>query len=254
MRQPDVQLPTGYRLAYYETIDSTNAEALRLAEAGEPGPVWICAGEQSAGRGRMGRGWVSPAGNLHASLLLRTACPVDTALQLVFVAALAAHDAVADLCQEPLQLKWPNDLLLAGRKLAGVLIESVGGSDRAGATIVIGTGLNLAAHPEDALKPATDLAAHSIALGVPEALERLARATAARLETWGEGTGFDAIRTGWEERALPIGAEVRVRLNDRDRLGTYAGIDPTGAMRLMEAGGGELRVTTGDVFLAAPGQ
>lgn len=253
MRQPDVPLPTGYRLAFFETIDSTNAEALRLAEAGEPGPIWIWAREQTAGRGRMARGWASPVGNLYASLLLRTACPVDTALQLVFVAGLAAHDAVSDLCQGSLQLKWPNDLLLAGRKLAGVLIESIAGAEAAGATVVIGTGLNLVAHPKDALRPATDLSAHSITLDAAAAFERLAEATAARLEAWGEGAGFEPIRTSWEERALPIGAEIRVRLSDGERCGIYAGIDSTGALRLIETGGDELRVTTGDVFLDGPG-
>ncbi|MCG8560801.1 MAG: biotin--[acetyl-CoA-carboxylase] ligase [Hyphomicrobiales bacterium] len=253
MPQPDVQLPTGHRLACFDTIDSTNAEALRRAELGEHGPLWICAAEQCAGRGRMGRGWASPAGNLHASLLLRTACPVDTALQLVFVAGLAVHDAVSDLCREPLQLKWPNDLLLSGRKLAGVLIESVGGSERPGATIVVGTGLNLVAHPEEALRPATDLAAHSIDLAVPEALQRLATATATRLETWAEGAGFAQIRESWEERALPVGEAIRVRINDHERLGTYAGIDAMGALRMIETGGNETRITTGDVFLQASG-
>ena len=253
MPQPDVQLPTGHRLAYFDTIDSTNAEALRRAEAGERGPLWICAAEQFAGRGRMGRGWMSPAGNLHASLLLRTACPVDTALQLVFVAGLAVHDAVSDLCPEPLQLKWPNDLLLAGRKLAGVLIESVGAGEGTGATVVVGTGLNLASHPEEALRPATDLAAHSIALKAPEALQRLAVATAAWLEVWGEGAGFEKIRRSWEEKALPVGEEIRVRVNDDERLGTYAGIDGMGALRMIETDGSEARITTGDVFLRAPG-
>ena len=252
MKQPDVVLPPGYRLAFFNRVESTNAEALRRAEGGEAGGLWVWALEQSAGRGRAGRRWASPRGNLFASLLLRPACGLETALQLVLVAGLALHDAVDGARRGSALLKWPNDLLLAGRKSGGILLESVGSAADEDATVVIGTGLNLASHPADALKPATDLASHGIELTPREGFERLARATARRLEIWRDGAGFDRIRADWEARALPVGQDIRVRAGDGDRMGTYLGIDCTGALRLRDADGREHRITTGDVFLSAP--
>lgn len=252
MKQPDVVLPAGYRLAFFNKVESTSAEALRRAEGGEPEGLWVWALKQSAGRGRAGRRWESPPGNLYASLLLRPSCSMETALQLVFVAGLALHDTVDGAFRGRALLKWPNDLLLAGRKSGGILLESVATTANEGVTVVIGTGLNLACHPANALTPATDLASHGIVLTPNQGFERLARATARRLAAWREGAGFERIRADWEERAMPVGQDIRVRVGDGDRMGTYAGIDAKGALRLRDADGSEHRITTGDVFLAAP--
>lgn len=195
---------------------------------------------------------MSPKGNLYASLLLRPACGPETALQLVFVAGLALHDVVHGACGERMCLKWPNDLLVAGRKCGGILLESTGTTAGEGTVIVIGTGLNLASHPDHALYPATDLASHGAVLAPGEAFERLARATARRLETWREGAGFDRIRADWEDRSMPLGQQIRVRVGGGERMGTYAGIDRTGTLRLRDAEAAEHRITTGDVFLDAP--
>ena len=149
----------GARLIAYDTIGSTNEEALRLARAGERAPLWIAAKTQTAGRGRRGRTWVSEPGNLYASLLLSAPSPPDRFPELSFVAAVALHDAVTaripGLAGRVL-LKWPNDLLIDRNKFAGILVEGEG------ATVVIGIGVNCAHHPDGTEHPATDLAAAGV--------------------------------------------------------------------------------------------
>src|SRR5476649_1452208 len=147
----------GVRHITYETLGSTNAEALTLARAGERGPLWITASSQSAGRGRRGSAWASPLGNLYASLLLSEPSPQPLAPQLSFVAALALHDALCDCAPRlgpQFKLKWPNDLLLGPHKLAGILIE---GESKPVFAVVVGFGVNCANHPPDTAFPATDL-------------------------------------------------------------------------------------------------
>ena len=148
----------GVRHMNYETLGSTNAEALALARAGERGPLWISARTQSAGRGRRGSHWVSPAGNLHATLLLSDPSPAALAPQLSFVAALAVHDAIAACAPQlgpDLKVKWPNDLLVEKAKVAGILIE---GESEPTFAVAIGIGVNCVAHPDNADYPAADLA------------------------------------------------------------------------------------------------
>ena len=132
-----------YRLSAYDTLASTNAEALALARAGELGPLWIAAREQTAGRGRRGNSWVSPRGNLYATLLLTDPAPPECAPQLSFVAVLALYDTIAACApalREALSLKWPNDLLCRGAKLAGILIEGEQAADAL--AVAIGIGVN----------------------------------------------------------------------------------------------------------------
>src|SRR5499426_1602908 len=146
----------GVRLVSHEVLASTNAEALSLATAGERGPLWITAGRQSAGRGRRGRTWTSEAGNLFASLLLTEPALPEHWSELSFVAALAIHDAIADLApsvRPQLAIKWPNDLLLGEAKFAGILTEAEGAG-----TVVVGIGINCISHPAETEYPATDLA------------------------------------------------------------------------------------------------
>ena len=165
MQPARAHLPPGYRLVFHEEIDSTNAEALRLASTGEgeDGSLWIWAGSQNAGRGRAGRNWISPRGNLHASLLLRPGVPLTTASQLSLLAGIAAHDAIAALAatvraSPRLQLKWPNDVLADGAKLGGILLESASSPSQTTPAVVIGIGINLAHAPDDLGRPATCLA------------------------------------------------------------------------------------------------
>ena len=151
----------GIRHERFATVGSTNAEALARARNGERGPLWISAERQTAGRGRRGKAWSSPPGNLYATLLVIEPCASALAPQLSFVAGLAVHDTVAETASKfatALELKWPNDLLLAGKKLAGLLIES----ESRPFAVAIGFGVNCAMHPADTAYPATDLRSNPI--------------------------------------------------------------------------------------------
>jgi BirA family biotin operon repressor/biotin-[acetyl-CoA-carboxylase] ligase len=239
----------GVRLVAHEVLGSTNSEALSLARQGERGPLWVAAARQTAGRGRRGRAWISEPGNLYASLLLTDPAPAERWPQLSFVAALAVYDAViavASAFAPRLAIKWPNDLLLDGAKFAGVLIE---GSDAGGTGVVaVGIGVNCASHPAETDYPATDLAGVS-----PAVLFRALSATmAARLAQWDEGRGFAATRADWLARAAGRGAEVRVRLPDRELAGRFEALDETGALKLRMADGHVTTIAAGDVFLREP--
>jgi BirA family biotin operon repressor/biotin-[acetyl-CoA-carboxylase] ligase len=252
---PSPKLPSGYRLLRLETVDSTNAEARRRAEAGEPGPLWIWSARQSASRGRNGRHWQSQHGNLFASLLIGLACPLRTASQLALLAGVAAYDMAAKLLPDEVRsellLKWPNDVLLKGSKVAGMLLESASEPAPNRCNVVIGTGINLSTHPEDMPQPATNLAAHGGAASPAAALETLAAVTDAWLTRWGEGVSFPAVRRAWLDRAGPTGRPLRVRLQDQEEAeGIFAGLDSGGALRLLMSDGAECRVATGDVFFA----
>jgi len=246
------KLPSGYRLLRMETVDSTNAEARRRAKAGEPGPLWIWSARQSQGRGRGGREWVSQHGNLFATLLVGINCPVRMAGQLALVAGIVAFDTIAKLIayegRSELLLKWPNDVLLTGEKVAGMLLENVGSTVENRSTVVIGTGINLANHPEDLPQPAVSLAAYGMTVTPADALEVLAATTHDWLTRWGEGNSFPSIRRAWLDRAGPAGRALRVKINGEDREGVYAGLDADGALRLLTPDGSEHRIAAGDVF------
>lgn len=251
MAARDVTLPPGYRIAFFETLDSTNSEALRRAAAGEEGGLWVWAPAQTGGRGRLGRQWESESGNLFTSFLLRPDCEIKAAAQLAFVAGLALHTAAADLANGDIhvdfRLKWPNDLLCNGSKVGGILLESVNDAAR-GLAVIIGVGLNLASHPENTDFPATSLAQHDINATPAAALEHLAQACDKWLGIWRNGSGFADIRGAWMKASLPAGSSIQVRLSDRTVAGTLQGIDETGALRLLTDDGAEKRITTGDVF------
>ncbi len=231
----------------YETLGSTNAEALALVRAGERGPLWITAKVQTAGRGRRGRAWVSPAGNLYATLLLTEPSPPAEAPQLSFVAALALHDAVSEVVPQLaplLQVKWPNDLLLGGAKLAGILVE---GDNEPLFTVAIGIGVNCAGHPPETNYPATDLAAAGAEVSPERLFAALAHAMARRLAQWRAGIGFASIRADWLKRAAGLGQEIRVRLPQSELTGRFEGLDEAG--RLLLAGpAGLTPIAAGEVF------
>lgn len=246
------QMPPGFRSSFLPSVASTNAEALRRAALGEAGNLWIWAKEQTAGRGRAGRSWASPPGNLYASLLLRLNCPLRIALQLSLMAGVAAISAIAQMgggriAAPPLQLKWPNDILLAGAKLGGILVESSSSVQTEESVIVIGTGINLSSHPE-AGRPATSLSAHGLAIEPHAALQALAAATASWLDIWRAGAGFSQVRTAWLEFAHEAGQPITVHLGNAVIEGTFLGIDEAGALLMRTADGAGRRVTAGDVF------
>jgi BirA family transcriptional regulator, biotin operon repressor / biotin---[acetyl-CoA-carboxylase] ligase len=235
-------------IAAYDELDSTNAEARRRAEAGEGGPVWITAARQTAGKGRRGRAWSTETGNLAATLLMTTeASPADAA-QLSFVAALAAADLVdAHLGAGAARLKWPNDVLIAGRKAVGVLLES-GSRAGGGLWLAVGVGVNLAHAPDDLERPATALADHMTTPPAPlEALEILATSFERRRQVW-TSRGFAAIAAAWTARAQGLGERCEARLASRTLAGVAEGLDPDGALRLRLDDGRVERITAGDVF------
>jgi BirA family biotin operon repressor/biotin-[acetyl-CoA-carboxylase] ligase len=245
-----VSLPSPFRLQTFERIDSTNDEAKRQANAGAPAFTLIVAGEQSAGRGRRGNSWVSPPGNLHCSLLLRPACAPADAAQLSFAAALAVAETVERLLPQGAEIacKWPNDVLARGHKFAGILLES---QARGGALefLVIGIGVNLAAHPANTPTPASSLRA----LGAEVTPDAFLPILGARLLAWYDawrGEGFVPLRRAWLARAWGVGRPIRVRLPDGELEGLFDGLDDAGRL-LLGTAGGRRQIAAGEVFPAA---
>jgi BirA family biotin operon repressor/biotin-[acetyl-CoA-carboxylase] ligase len=239
--------PQGYSRQIHAELDSTNEEARRLAEAGEVGPLWIMAKRQSAGRGRRGRVWQTINGNLAATLLLTPDTAQAVTGQLSFAAALAAADLVAHLVPAAaIAVKWPNDVLVNGAKIAGILLE--GGAGTSGkAWLAIGIGVNLAGHPEGTEFPATSLTQLGIA---PPSAEEALTILAARFAHWYDlwmKAGFETLRAAWLARAFGVGAPIRARLAHETRTGLFQGIDQSGALLLNE--GGHVRtISAGEVF------
>jgi len=239
----------GVRLVAHHEIDSTNAEALRLMRQGERGPLWIAAERQSAGRGRRGRSWISVPGNLHASLLLTDPGPAEHWPQLSFVAALAVHDAVVECAAEirpMLELKWPNDLLLAGAKLAGILVEGEGREEEG--AVAIGIGVNCTAHPAPTAYRATDLAAAGASVSADALFASLSVKMPGRLAQWNRGEGFATIRADWLARAAGLGESIRVALPDRELVGRFEGLDEAGCLMLTGPDGAKEVVAAGEVI------
>ncbi len=238
------------RLVAHDVLGSTNAEALKLARGGERGPLWVVARRQTAGRGRRGRAWISEPGNLYASLLLGAPGSAEHWPELSFVAALAIHDAIVEVAAglaPRLAIKWPNDLLLAGAKFAGILIEAEGGAGEG--AVAVGIGVNCVSHPPDTDHPATDLAAAGQPRSPETVLGALAVKMHERLAQWNGGAGFAAIRADWLARAAGLGEEVRVRLSDREIVGRFEALDRGGALVLRLPDGGATTVAAGDVFV-----
>jgi BirA family biotin operon repressor/biotin-[acetyl-CoA-carboxylase] ligase len=231
----------------YEELDSTNSEARRRAEAGESGPIWISTARQTAGRGRRGRVWDSGEGNLAATLLLRPETSASATGQLSFVAALAAAETAAHFAPSAaITVKWPNDVLAEGKKLAGLLLE--GGSDAKGRWLAVGIGINLAGFPDGTEFPATSLAQLGIA---PPSSEEALSVLAARFAHWYDlwmDQGFEIVRAAWLARASGLGSPIRARLaNHETHNGLFEGIDEGGALLLNEQG--RLRtIAAGEVF------
>lgn len=236
---------SGYRILSYDSLDSTSTEAMRLSRAGGPGPLWVAAREQTAGRGRRGRNWVTIPGNLAASLLIRETLGPAEAAKLSFVAALAAWDACDALAPgASLTLKWPNDLLADGRKLGGVLLESE--TQNGTLAIVIGFGVNLAGSPVGMSFPAISLAELGHAVSAEAAFAALSDAWVAAFGLWRE-RGFDEIRQRWLQRAEGVGAAASVVAGERVESGIFETLDVDGRMVLRLADGGVRLVSAGDV-------
>jgi BirA family transcriptional regulator, biotin operon repressor / biotin---[acetyl-CoA-carboxylase] ligase len=273
MELDESAVAAGLQLVALDAVDSTNKIALERARRGGRVPLWITAATQSHGRGRGGRVWVSPPGNLYASLLLFDPSPPERAPELAFVAALAARDAVvaeAPQLAAGLGFKWPNDLLLAGEKCAGILIEGEVGAQK-DLSVVIGVGVNCAHYParvpdhapaatggaeaapadsadEPLLYPATSLAAHDAAVGAEQLFTRLSATMARRIAQWDRGNGFAAILGDWLMAVRGIGESIVVRNGKAEKTGRFVGIDQAGRLVLELAGGRLEKISAGDVF------
>lgn len=235
------------RIDRFDTLDSTNEEARRRALAGETGPLWLMARAQTAGRGRRGRAWTSRSGNLFATGLYRLDASPAQAANLSFAAALAVGDLAASTVDPGLvRLKWPNDVLVAGRKASGILLES-GAHPAGGLWLAVGVGVNLAHHPDDPERPATSLADHGAALEPEVAVERLANAFEHWRGLWSRD-GFAPLRQAWLARAWGLGDRCVARLEGETVEGVFADLGPDGALRLDLPGGGRRFISAGDVF------
>ena len=242
--------PGGVGLHHFADIDSTNEEARRMAAAGARGPAWIYADTQSAGRGRRGRAWMSEPGNLFCTHLFAPQCPMPKAAEMSFVTALAVFDAVDATGIHGLALKWPNDLLVDGAKVSGILIESApgpAGHRDEDPLLAIGIGINIARAPDDTPYPATCLSAHGMSVTPLALLTELATAFIARCAQWDRGAGFAAIRQDWLARARGVGGPVTVRLHDRVIEGEFLSLDEDGALEI-RAGDKIETISAGDVF------
>jgi BirA family biotin operon repressor/biotin-[acetyl-CoA-carboxylase] ligase len=246
-------LPPVYELMVFDAVDSTNDEAKRRAEAGAEHGTLIWAQSQTKGRGRRGNQWVSPTGNLYTSLVLRPDCPVAEALQLSFVASLALADALGGLLPPlaDVTCKWPNDVFLNGRKVAGLLLESAATSGAALDWLVLGMGVNVASAPPDLAGQATSLHGEGAEEVTPaQVLEVFCRHFLTRVEQWRED-GFRPLREAWLYRAEGKDGKVTVKLENETFSGRFVDIDQSGALVVEMADSDRRVVTSGDVFMGA---
>jgi BirA family transcriptional regulator, biotin operon repressor / biotin---[acetyl-CoA-carboxylase] ligase len=239
-------LPAFFALHHFFEIDSTNDEARRRAAAGAPAGLVIWADRQSAGRGRQGRAWQSPPGNLYCSILLRPDKPASEAAQLSFAAALAVCEALPGV--GAVRCKWPNDVLIGDKKTAGILLESEAAGDKV-AALIVGFGINLKSHPEGTETPATSLAALGIRTTPGAVLGELCRHFLTWYETWRD-QGFAPLRQAWLGRAHSLGSEIRVRYGAFETFGRFVDLDASGAL-ILETSEGRRHISAGDVFATA---
>lgn len=225
---------------------STNADLVALARGGAEEGFWLRAERQTGGRGRQGRSWDAPPGNFSGSTLVRLRPADPPAASLAFVASVALDEAVAAYlpdARDRLALKWPNDLLLDGAKLSGILLE------RADDAVVIGIGVNIEHHPDIPGRATTSLAAHGAGVTAAAFAETLADSVARWLARW-RSEGLAPVRDRWLARAHPPGTALSAHLPDGERAdGLFAGLDATGALILRLASGEQRVIHAGDVFL-----
>ena len=239
-------LPQPFSLVALERVDSTNDEAIRLGAQGAGHGTVVWAREQTAGRGRRGRNWVSPAGNLHCSMLLHPGRSMADAPQLAFVAAVALQEALAELApRASFQCKWPNDILCGGRKIAGMLLEA------SLPWVVLGVGVNLIHAPDPAFYPATCLRQAGSNAEPADMLAGFCERLAVWYERW-LAEGFSPVRAAWLAHGFGLGKPVTVRLADGAVLeGRFFGLDEGGALLLEAPDGSRRPVLAGDVFFSA---
>lgn len=255
----------GFRLEAHETVGSTNALALEHARIGDPGKLWVVSKAQETGRGRRGRDWATPHGNLAATLLLNIGGELRLAATLGFVAGLALADALdavvpkarisigldgASAGKNRFELKWPNDVLASGAKLAGILLESTM-LDGGRFAVAVGIGVNVVAHPQNLPYPATSLHALGANCDAETLFLALSDAWSVNARLWNDGRGLAAIRERWLARAAGLGGQVAVRIDGRVVRGTFETIDEDCRFVIREDQGSVLTIAAGDVHFGA---
>ncbi|WP_343070299.1 biotin--[acetyl-CoA-carboxylase] ligase [Pelagibacterium limicola] len=255
----------GYRVLGFDSIGSTNAAALLAAKRGESSGIWYAALQQTEGRGRRGRAWESPHGNLAASLMIVPDAETASLGSLGFVAGVALNkalgrilpaarlrtgldgaDAAPGQSAKRLALKWPNDVLADGHKLAGILLEAQKRDDGRTAT-VIGFGVNVVAAPQGLPYPATSLRDLGSPANAETVFEALAESWVEAYTLWDNGIGLPAILALWRENAAGIGAEVAVQRNNDVLRGVFETIDDAGRLIVRDNEGHRTAITAGDV-------
>lgn len=252
----------GYKLAAFDQIGSTNAEAMQRARDGERGPMWFVTTEQTAGRGRRQRAWIAPRGNLASSILEVVDVTPAVAATLGFAAGLSLETAVRALSIEaalrtggadPFKfgLKWPNDVLAGPYKLAGILLEAE--AVPGGLAVVVGIGTNIVAAPEGTPTPATSLHALGIQISAQELFRALSDAWVDFRGIWANGCGFAEIRKRWLERAVGLGEKVAVNTGVATIEGAFDTIDEAGCMIVRTVEGKRVPIAAGEVYFGAAG-
>lgn len=249
-------IAAGYKLAALERTGSTNADAIESARAGERGPIWFVTAEQTAGRGRRQRAWVSPRGNLAASVLEVVDVAPAVAATIGFAAGLAEEAALEKVSIEAAlrlgpdrpryTLKWPNDVLANGKKLVGIGLEAEAVGDRL--AIVVGIGTNIVAAPEGTPTPAVSLAALGVQISAEELFSALTDAWVEFRGIWDNGRGFAEIRKLWLERAARLGEPIAIHTGTMVLEGIFDTIDDTGCLIVRTAEGRHVPIAAGEVF------
>lgn len=237
------RLPDGWTCHSFDELGSTMDAARDMAEGGAPDRTVVRAGRQTGGRGRQGRPWTSESGNLYLTAILREMRPLSDCAQLSFAAALAIGDTVD---HPGTRFKWPNDVLIDGKKIAGILLEG-GGSPATDGWVLIGIGLNVAHHPEDTIFPATDLTAE----GRAQPLDALFRRVLEGIDHWQaiwHKDGASALHNAWMVRAHGLGQTIRARTGKSEMTGRFDGLDGDGALLIRGDDGITHRITAADVF------
>jgi len=253
------QVPAGYSLICLDEIDSTNLEALRQAENGVEGPLWIVAERQTRGRGRRGRDWITSQGNLFATLLLTGQGPAGVMCGLSFVAAVAVanmieHQVAQAKLSVQVNLKWPNDVLLNNAKAGGILVETSGaGSQQNAYAVAIGIGLNISTHPtQNLIYPTTDFAECGLELNSNDVFEHLAVSFDHCLSLWQHGAGFAPIKQRWLEFGPSVGQELEINTGVDVITGAFMGLDQQGELILRLPDGSQQVIVAGDITAVAP--
>lgn len=243
-----IKVPDGFDHQAFLSIDSTNKEAKRKIEAGAKSGLWISADEQTAGRGRGGREWISKPGNLYCSLIYNVGKDLKTAAQLSFVTSLAVRETVAGLLKgADVKCKWPNDVMVEGKKICGILLETHTGTGAQSNFIIIGIGINIEHHPDLTLYQASHINEQTDNNYSPDAVfNRLIQSMARWLDTW-QKEGFLTVRAEWLNHSIGLGETITVRMAAEELVGRFVDLDSGGALKL-DINGEMKLIHSGDIF------